>query len=124
MPRLSPARMYSQEKAFRTDPGVTRAGHASPHLAQIQGQFDLSVNGTLDLSENHPLWFPHVTEQGEETCPGQARRGERSFLWLGACWQVTGGGGGGRAGPALTALSSTGSDVGPDGKYHQAPKKG
>lgn len=54
----------------------------------------------------------------------RARRGKRLFLWQGACGQVTGGGGGGRAGPAPAALSFTGSEVGPDGKNRQAPKKG
>lgn len=62
---------------------------------------------------------PSSTGQGNVL---PARRGKRSFLWQGACGQVTGGGGGGRAGPA--PVSFTGSDVGPDGKNCQAPKKG
>lgn len=64
---------------------------------------------------------PSSTGQGDLF---RARRGKRSFLWRGACGQVTGGGGGGRAGTAPAALSFTGSDVGPDGKNRQAPKKG
>lgn len=119
MPRLSPARM--QERAFRTE---LRRYQGTPRLARILGQFDLYCEWYFgSQNENHPLWFPHLPQRGKEICSGP-RRGKRSFLWQGACGQVTGGGGGGRAGPAPAALSFTGSDVGPDGKNRQAPKKG
>lgn len=99
-------------KSFQDRP-LESPGYAS--LSPILRQFELFVLGTLGLNENHPLWFSHLTEGARRPVPCQ-RRGEQLFRWLGACGQVTGGGGRSLLGPAPTALSSTGSDVGPDGK--------
>lgn len=68
------------------------------------------------FSKKTTLCGSHTLQKGRGDL-FRARRGEEeTFLWRGACGQVTRGGGGGRSGPAPTALSSTGSDVGPDGK--------